>query len=441
MFFQNTDIFIKLFSENLPYMILLIISIIGAISLFYFITQLSANQIAKINYKNIPFVKILYFVFGGLLAGVIYGLFDVSLKIFIDSDLYYLSADNIIIFELVIIIAFSLMSSFFTSVLSIFTLLGISAYNLINNTWWHNLNSHYENNINILIFLITSYLVTFISLVIYRTYLTITKRKKDKKNNILFSIIILSIIFVIYLISFNVVLVDAIYSFIFNYLMAILTFVFLMVIFKNIEKVIVDTFFLKRSIVYDDDIFVREEFASNIFLKFIKSNKISYGLLFKIIFNGTDIVGKKLGASKKTNLESEITNNFFNIIKVNKLFLKNGYNERLFFIPIDIEFNDNKKTIFKNKLFHELENTIKKVSKKYTINDKNFDISINIVGTLYGIHSCELDSLNKNIEKINLDNFLSNSKKNIFLYYGINEVEKDEWKNGAWFWQLRWAFL
>lgn len=429
MIFESNNLFIELISQNLPYMLLLMIAIVGIVSILFFITQLSAGQIAKINYKNLPLTKILYLFFGGVLAGVIYGIFDISLKIFIDYNLNYLNGENIIIFQLFIIIPFSMMSSFFVSILSMIVLLGTSISNLLNNENWYSPNSSSNGVNHLLIFLIVSYTVVIISITLYRLYIFLTKKEEDKKKNILFSVVISSLVLIIYLISFNVILADAIYLFIFNYLLSICLFIFFIVIFKNINKIINDTFFLKRSIVYDDDIFVREEFSNEIFLKFINTNKVSTGLFFKIIFNGTEEISEKYGASVREKMELDIINEFFKMLNSKKIFLKNGYNEKLFFIPLSIEVGVDKKTIFNNDKLIFIDTIIKTLSKTYNVNDKKFKISLDVVGTLYGFDSCELMSLNKNIEKINLENFNHNKNKSIYLYNEKNNSEKEEWEN------------
>lgn len=429
MIFKSENVFLKLVSENLPYMLLLMIAVIGITSIFFFIMQLFAGQVVKINYKNFPLTRILYFVFGGFLAGVIYGIFDISLDVFIDSNLSSLNAENIILFQLFIIIAFSIMSSFFTSILSISILLATSIFNLLNSKEWQSVSTTLNDNTHLMIFLIVSYTVSLILIVIYRGFITFSKKKNDKKNNILFSAVISSIILIIYLISFNVVLDSSIYQFIFNYLISIFLLIFLLVIFKNIDKIISDTFFLKRSIVYDDEVFVREEFANNIFLKFISKNRVSYGLFFKILFNGTDEISERFGASEKEKIEMMIINDFFNLLESKKLFLKNGYNEKMFFVPLDLSIAENKKTVFNNKILMEMDNIINKVSKKYEINNVKIDISIKIFGTIYGIESCDLSILNKRIEKIDINNFNHNKNKSIFLFDKQNDVQNSEWEN------------
>lgn len=423
---MNNNIFLELISKNLPYMLLLMLAIIAVMSIVFFIAQLSAGQISKINYKNIPLTKIFYLLFGAILSGIIYVVFKISLELFIDSNLTYLNGENIIIIQLFVLIAFSLMSSFFTSFFSITILLVTSIVDLLNNKNWM---VSEESSVNLMIFLVVSYIVALLSIFIYRLYLTITKKKANKKNNILFSIIVTSIIFIIYLISFNVVLVTAIYQFIFIYLISIFLYIFLIVIFKNLDKIISDTYFLKRSIVYDDDIFVREEFSKNIFLKFITKNKVAYGLFFKIQFDGMTAINEKLGTTAREKIESNIINDFFEKINADKLFMKNGYNEKLFFVPITLDICENKKSLFKNETLEIIDNILEELSKEYRIDKHVFNVTMKIVGTIYGIDSCDLDSLNKTIEKINFDDFISNKNKNIFIYDKENNISKEEWIN------------
>lgn len=353
------------------------------------------------SFKNITLLKkiVINFLFGFFISFISILMYQVSIKL----DASYLIFSQIPIFMIC--------SLFFST----FTMLGISpGFLVINCIYIFKIMTSYDLNyvIFLFIFYALSFIWVFISRFIFETKITYV---------LITSFFLFALIVLLALIIFD-------NSLFFNYLVLIslnyVLFFILYLIAFYINNLFLNTYRLKTSIKYDNDVFVNNGYSEIAFKQYIKKHEIETGLFITFDFLNID----KLLYEKGKGVLDETQKMFLKYIMLyfgkNCLYFKTKNNEYGIFFKIPKNKLTLKKSVLNNYSNKRPENDFLKnyelifneFPNKINFNNNEYDISISCFCSIYGIHSTNFNKLEE-FNEITRNNFKDLSKQNIVKIY------------------------
>lgn len=383
-------------------------------SIVFFLLTLFQKKIFTI--KNVSYQKkiILNIVLGTLLSLISLVLFEIGILI---GNQYFFVSQTI----------FFLVFALFTST---FIMIGIAPGFITINVLYFLYNNFYVNQQE-LIYAIIFFLFASITVFVVRFIF------ENKFFGCFFSILILFLIMT--LLAYMVFDEQGYIIYISINVVSFFLFLILYTISYHINNLLNKTYSLKTSIQYDNDIFVNNGYSEIAFKKYIQKNNIQTGIFFTLNFLDIEKLLYKKG---RASLE-EVKKTFVKYIYYNFgnecFYFKTKKNKYAIFVPTPkCEINlknsiSNNFSLKRNEVdfLKKYELYLEKLPKKINIDKDDFNVRVNAICSLYGIHSNNfktLDTYNENSYKI-----IKNKKQlnSIYLFNYLDnyyDKEKDEFE-------------
>lgn len=359
-------------------------------------------------FKNkIFYKKILAYV----CLGIAFSFVSVALYAIADVvELEYIILNQIIFFFL-----YGLFTSSFTMVGITFGFIGINVYYLFHNA----MDTIAIDMSYLTIFYVLIGVLVFVSRFIY----------ENKFFYIFFSFVFLFLFMA--LIAYLIYDYDKFFSIFIIELIDFVIFVVLYLIANYINTLIENTYKLKTSIKYDNNIFVNSGYSEIAFKEYIKKNNINFGLFLTFDFKNAELILKDKGNFTLQEIKKQFIKQIYFHYGENCFYFKTGNNDYGIFLEVDKRQITLKKSIINNKLIlrtdddflKEHETFLKKIPKKINFENKNYDIQLVCYGSLYGIHANEYNKLISFNQKLKSE--IYNNKENIIKLYAYKENKNE----------------
>lgn len=430
------------FTNLSDFFLIVLLSVLFSIAMSVLIHFLSTTISKKIfSFKNIGYIKqiFIYQAIGMVLSAAVIPLFYYVNNI-INSNFYLVSMQVIVFLVVGIFVSHWIM-------------IGTIPTFIISNI----LYLIYEGNDNPLlsfVYLIIFYFLSYIFALISNVFLKRSELKKSKSNKIYWLFIIWPIVS---LILFSIVRFTAFFiinasmtqwSVIFvNILVNWLLFLASVAVASLIKRILDNTFTLKESIMYDNEIFVNSGYSKNAFNNHVRNNKIRTGLFITFEFKLTNdvytenrdvlkllIENLKNFLKKDFNTPIEKTNKKVkkNLKKIQHMFFfKTKWNEYGFFYEINanelnlIKSYENNFSIDRdrNDFFNLLEEKFKDFSSKPVIfKDKEYYFETSCFVSIYGMHSNDFEKLVEYNQKLK-SHWVSKKYKNNIKVFNFKDID------------------
>lgn len=431
-------------SNLTDFFLIVLISILFSVAMYVIMHFLSVTISKKIfSFKNIGYIKqvIIYQLIGLILTAGIIPLFYYVNDI-INANLYLVSM-QVIVFLVVGIFV------------SHWIIVGMVPSFLVANILY--LIKHKNDQfISSLIYMIAFFVLSYIFALISNIFLRRSELKKSKSNKSYWLFIVLPIIslFLFLLMRFLGIYIfdeqNLLWTIFFvNILVNWLLFLMLVAIGSLVKKILDNTFTLKESIMYDNEIFVNNGYSKTAFDNYVRNNKVRMGLFITFEFKLTnDIYTENRDVLKLLieNLKNFLKNNFNDIgiknninLKKNKknnnlkhlFFFKTKWNEYGFFYEINKEDLNLEKSYQNNyeidrdkkDLFYLLSEKIKSFSSVPIIfKEKEYYFETSCFVSIYGMHSNNFEKLVEYNQKLK-SHWMSKQYKNNIKILNFKDID------------------
>lgn len=431
-------------SNLTDFFLIVLISILFSVAMYVIMHFLSVTISKKIfSFKNIGYIKqvIIYQLIGLILTAGIIPLFYYVNDI-INANLYLVSM-QVIVFLVVGIFV------------SHWIIVGMVPSFLVANILY--LIKHKNDQfISSLIYMIAFFVLSYIFALISNIFLRRSELKKSKSNKSYWLFIVLPIIslFLFLLMRFLGIYIfdeqNLLWTIFFvNILINWLLFLMLVAIGSLVKKILDNTFTLKESIMYDNEIFVNNGYSKTAFDNYVRNNKVRMGLFITFEFKLTnDIYTENRDVLKLLieNLKNFLKNNFNDIgiknninLKKNKknnnlkhlFFFKTKWNEYGLFYEINKEDLNLEKSYQNNyeidrdkkDLFYLLSEKIKSFSSVPIIfKEKEYYFETSCFVSIYGMHSNNFEKLVEYNQKLK-SHWMSKQYKNNIKILNFKDID------------------
>lgn len=178
-------------------------------------------------------------------------------------------------------------------------------------------------------------------------------------------------------------------------------FIALFIVATYILNIIDNTYQLKTSIKYDNNIFVNSGYSEIAFKEFVKKNNVNFGLFLTFDFKNIEMILKEKGNKTLLEIQKNFIKNIYFYFGEECFYFKTKVNEYGLFFKIDKKDITLKKSIYNNKnisrsnddFLKQYEIVLNRFPKKINIENEEYDISIACYGSIYGIHSNQYNKL------------------------------------------------
>ena len=204
-----------------------------------------------------------------------------------------------------------------------------------------------------------------------------------------------------------------------NYFVALLLFY----IGSYIKNLIVSSYSLQQSIIYENVHFIKASFANAAIDNFIKDKNVETGFCFIFSFLGIDKVPIESGNAASHIIKANILNRLVNLFKdKDVIFFKTPTNKFAAFMKVNrneidlIDMYKNNRHISRSEddALKLLSDQLKLIPNDIIYNDRNYQILTFADVSIYGIHSCDVNYLVSTCERI---------MEQINVYQGYNNIQ------------------